>query len=125
MEAIALLRKHPISERKAQLVVDLIRGLRVEQAFGVLKYTPKQAAPAISKLLKSAVANWHRLKDRPSGTLYVKTAYVGGAGMLKRIRPAAKGHAHRIRRRSCHITIAVGAMHMQAEQKRKMTKHHG
>lgn len=111
-EVAAQLRNNPIAPRKMRLVIDLIRGMEVDHALNVLKFTPKAGAPYVRKLLLSAISNWEnknegsRLED--SG-LYVKEAYVDGARMLKRFRPAPQGRAHRIRKRYCHVTLKLGS----------------
>ncbi len=110
MEAVAKLRNVPTSPRKMKLVVDLIRGMEVGQALNVLKYQPNHAARKLEKLLLSAVANWQqhnpntRLED---ADLFVKTIFVGHGRMLKRLRPAPQGRAHRIRKRSNHVTVII------------------
>lgn len=110
MEAVAKLNNVPTSPRKMRLVADLIRGVRVNQALSILKYEPKVGAAKLEKLLLSAIANWQaknedvRLED---ADLYVKTITVDSARILKRLRPAPQGRAHRIRKRSNHVTIVV------------------
>ena len=110
MEAIAKLRNIPSSPRKMRLVADLVRGQKVSKALGILRYQPQLGASLIEKLLLSAVANWQqknsdeRIED---ADLYVKTIFVDGGRMLKRLRPAPQGRGHRIRKRSNHITIIV------------------
>ncbi|MCS6794333.1 MAG: 50S ribosomal protein L22 [Raineya sp.] len=110
MEAVAKLRNVPTSPRKMKLVVDLIRGMEVGQALNVLKFQPNHAARSLEKLLLSAVANWQqhnpdtRLED---ADLFVKTIFVGHGRMLKRLRPAPQGRAHRIRKRSNHVTVVI------------------
>lgn len=123
MEAVAKLRNFPTSPRKARLVADLIRGKNVNQALGILTYQPQQAAPVIKKVLMSAIANWQnknedtRIED---ADLYVKSITVDGGRILKRIRPAAQGRAHRIRKRSQHITIVVGTPEQETENDNKI-----
>lgn len=110
MEAVAKLRNVPTSPRKMRLVADLIRGEKVSRALNILKFEPKQGAVRIEKLLLSAISNWQakneeeRLED---AELYVKEIFVDGGRMLKRLRPAPQGRAHRIRKRSNHITLVV------------------
>ena len=109
MEAVAKLRNNPTSTRKTRLVVDLIRGKKVNEALNLLKFTKKESAPKIEKLLLSAINNWEQknsLKPEDSD-LYVKSVWVDGGKMLKRFRPAPQGRAHRIRKRSNHITLVV------------------
>ncbi|HMY83432.1 MAG TPA: 50S ribosomal protein L22 [Saprospiraceae bacterium] len=111
MEAQAKYRNIKGSERKMRLVVDTIRGKNVGQALAILKHTQRSSAHSVYKTLLSAVANWEQMTGIESGAdshgLYVKTAFVDGAGMLKRFQPAPHGRAHRIRKRSCHLTIVV------------------
>lgn len=109
MEAVAKLRNNPTSTRKTRLVVDLIRGKEVNEALNLLKFTSKESAPKIEKLLLSAINNWGQKNDaQPEDhDLIVKAAWVDGGKMLKRFRPAPQGRAHRIRKRSNHITLVV------------------
>ncbi len=106
----AKLNNCPTSPRKMRIVADMIRGQEVNKALGILKYTKKEAAQRLEKLLLSAIANWQnknegvRIEDRQ---LFVKAIYVDGARQLKRLRPAPQGRAHRIRKRSNHVTIFV------------------
>ncbi len=100
-----------MSARKMRLVVDLIRGEDVEEALSILRYTKKEAAVWLEKLLLSAIANW---EDKLDGTesaadydLIIQTAFCDQAPMLKRFRPAPHGRAHRIRKHSCHVTLVV------------------
>lgn len=110
MEAKAILRNVPTSPRKMRLVVDLIRGQKVSKALAILKHQPQSAAPVLHKVLLSAVANWQQKNEDiklEDSDLYVKSAFVDGGKMLKRLRPAPQGRAHRIRKRSNHITIVI------------------
>jgi len=108
--SIAKLQNCPTSPRKMRLVVDLIRGEKVEKALYILKYTNKEAAIRVEKLLLSAIKNWEaknegkRVED--SG-LFVKEISVGGGRQLKRLRPAPQGRGYRIRKRSNHVTLIV------------------
>ncbi|MBS1524780.1 MAG: 50S ribosomal protein L22 [Bacteroidetes bacterium] len=108
--SVASLQNCPTSPRKMRLVVDLIRGENVEKALYILKYTNKEAAGRVEKLLLSAIKNWEaknegkRVED--SG-LYVKEVQVGGGRQLKRLRPAPQGRGYRIRKRSNHVTLIV------------------
>lgn len=111
MEAIAKLNNCPMSPRKMRLVVDQIRGQRVEDALNILKFNQKRMyAEKVEKLLKSAIANWQQINeervDEETG-LIVKEVFVNQGRTLKRIQPAPQGRAHRIRKRSNHITIVV------------------
>ena len=110
MEARAILRNVPTSPRKMRLVVDLIRGQKVSKALAILKHQPQSAAPVLHKVLLSAVANWQQKNEDiklEDSDLYVKSAFIDGGKMLKRLRPAPQGRAHRIRKRSNHITIVI------------------
>ena len=109
--AIAQLRKSPISPRKMRLAADLIRGIEVNKALNILQFSSKDADKSLEKLLRSAIANWEQKNeesDITEETLLVTKIEVGGGAMLKRIRPAPQGRAHRIRKRSNHVTIVVG-----------------
>jgi len=110
MEAVARLRNYPTSPRKMRLLADLIRGMEVENALNTLKFSTKDPSVPLEKLLLSAVANW-RVKnegvDVAEAGLYVKTIFVDGGRVLKRMRPAPQGRAYRVRKRSNHITIIV------------------
>jgi large subunit ribosomal protein L22 len=110
MEAIAKLRNVPTSPRKMRLVADLVRGQRVNKALSLLKFQPKVGAAQIESLLLSAVANWQAKNEGArieEADLYIKTIFVDGGRMLKRLRPAPQGRGHRIRKRSNHITLIV------------------
>ena len=108
--AIAELRKSPISPRKMRLAADLIRGVEVNKALNILQFSSKDAAKSLEKLLRSAIANWEQKNegaDISEASLMVSRIEVGGGAMLKRILPAPQGRAHRIRKRSNHVTIVV------------------
>ena len=110
MEAVARLKKCPTSPRKMRLVADNIRGIDVEHALNILKFTNKEAANRLEKLLLSAVANWQSKNEGErieESDLFVKSVFVDSARMLKRLRPAPMGRGHRIRKRSNHVTIIV------------------
>ncbi|WP_158858337.1 50S ribosomal protein L22 [Lunatibacter salilacus] len=113
MEAIARLNDVPTSPRKMRLVADLIRGKKVGHALSLLKFSPNHGAIKLEKLVLSAVANWQaknpdeKLED---ADLYVKTIMVDGGRMLKRLRPAPQGRAHRIRKRSNHVTLVIDSV---------------
>ena len=110
--AFAKLNNCPTSPRKMRLVADLVRGVEVNKALQILKFNTKEASARLEKLLLSAVANWQiknedaRMED--SG-LFVKEIQVDTARVLKRLRPAPQGRAHRIRKRSNHVTVVVGS----------------
>ena len=106
----ASLRNVPTSPRKMRLVADMIRGKEVNYALNILKFSTKEAAGRLEKLLLSAIDNWKQKNGGANvedANLYVKTIYVDSARILKRLRPAPQGRAHRIRKRSNHVTIFV------------------
>jgi large subunit ribosomal protein L22 len=110
--AFAKLNNCPTSPRKMRLVADLVRGEKVEKALNILKFNQKEASARLEKLLLSAIANWQSKNEEASiedAELIVKEIRVDGGAMLKRLRPAPQGRAHRIRKRSNHVTIVVGA----------------
>lgn len=111
MEAVAKLRNVRMSARKMRLVVDNIRGKNVEKALDILRFTKKEAAVWLEKLVLSAIANWeHKLggmENADDYDLFIKTAFVDEGTMLKRFQPAPHGRAHRIRKRTNHVTIVV------------------
>ena len=110
--AFAKLNNCPTSPRKMRLVADLIRGEKVEKALAILKFNSKEASRRIEKLLLSAIANWQAKNEDANiedADLYVKEIRVDGGTMLKRLRPAPQGRAHRIRKRSNHVTLIIGA----------------
>ena len=110
MEAIARLRNEPTSPRKMRLLADLVRGKDVEQALNLLKFSTKHPSVPLEKLLLSAIDNWKQKnegQDVEAANLYVKTIYVDGGRMLKRMLPAPQGRAYRVRKRSNHVTIIV------------------
>jgi len=107
MEAKAQAKMIRISSRKVKLVIDLIRGKQVGEAFAILKLTPKAASPMVEKLLQSAVANAEHNYNMDTEKLYVKEVFVGEGPTLKRIRPRAKGSATQILKRTSHTTIVV------------------
>ncbi|MDR2362213.1 MAG: 50S ribosomal protein L22 [Prevotellaceae bacterium] len=111
--AIAKLNNVPTSPRKMRLVVDLIRGVEVNKALDILKYTKKEASVRLERLVKSAIANWEAKneadrKELEAGNVYVQHISVGQGRTLKRIRTAPQGRAARIRKRSNHVTIVLG-----------------
>lgn len=121
MEAVAKLKKNFIAPRKMRLMADVIRGMQVNQALAILKTEPKKCAIHIEKLLLSAIANWQARNPSialEGAQLYVKTIYVDGASMLKRVRPAPQGRAHRIRKRFNHVTVIVDNSIIEEEENR-------
>ena len=107
LETKAILRYARISSRKVKIVADLIRGKKVDEALAIVKFTPKASSEILEKLLKSAIANAENNHGMNRGNLIVSEIYANQGPTLKRIRPAAKGSAVRIRKRTCHITIVV------------------
>lgn len=107
MEAKAVARTIRIAPRKVRLVIDLIRGKQVGDAFAIIKNTNKAASPVIEKLLKSAIANAEHNYNMDVNKLYIKEAYVNEGPTLKRFRPRAQGRAGLILKRTSHITIVV------------------
>jgi large subunit ribosomal protein L22 len=105
----AKLNDVPTSPRKMRLVADMIRGMEAFRALGVLKFSNKEAALRVSKLLKSAISNWEQKTGRQaeSGELFVTSISVDSATMLKRMRPAPQGRGYRVRKRSNHVTLFV------------------
>jgi len=110
--AFAKLNNCPTSPRKMRLVADLVRGVKVERALAILKFSQKEASRKVEKLLLSAIANWqvkNEDADVEGADLFVKEIRVDGGAMLKRLRPAPQGRAHRIRKRSNHVTLVLEA----------------
>ena len=107
MEAKAIAKYVRTSSMKIGIVLDLIRGKNVNEAFAILQYTPKNAAEVVTKVLKSAVANAENNLNLDVNRLYVANAYACQGPTLKRFRPRAQGRAYRIRKRSSHVTIIV------------------
>ncbi|WP_422081634.1 50S ribosomal protein L22 [Ulvibacterium sp.] len=108
----AKLNNCPTSPRKMRLVADLIRGEGVEKALAILRFNPKEASRRLEKLLLSALANWEAKNEDANvedAELFIKEIRVDSAGMLKRLRPAPQGRAHRIRKRSNHVTLVLGS----------------
>ena len=115
--SVAKLNNCPTSPRKMRLVSDMIRGEEVFKALGILQFSPQDAAKRLEKLLLSAIANWESKNEggRPEdGNLIVKEINVDSARMLKRIQPAPQGRAHRIRKRSNHVTLIVDTKKAEA-----------
>ena len=106
-KAEATLRYARISSRKVKIVADLIRGKNVDEALAIVKFTPKASSEIIEKLLKSAIANAENIHNMKHEDLYIAEIYANQGPTLKRIRPAAKGSAVRIRKRTSHITIVL------------------
>ncbi|WP_424495098.1 50S ribosomal protein L22 [Salinimicrobium sp. GXAS 041] len=109
--AFAKLNNCPTSPRKMRLVADLVRGEKVEKALHILKFNSKDASRSLEKLLLSAISNWQNKNEDANieeAELFVKEIRVDGGSMLKRLRPAPQGRAHRIRKRSNHVTLVLG-----------------
>ena len=111
MEAVARIKNCPMSVRKMRLVVDLIRGKGVEEALNTLRFTKKEAALWLEKLILAGVANWEHktgmVESADDYDLVIKTAFADQGPMLKRFRPAPQGRAHRIRKHTTHVTLIV------------------
>ncbi|MBR9922159.1 MAG: 50S ribosomal protein L22 [Bacteroidetes bacterium] len=111
MEAVAKLKNCPMSARKMRLVVDLVRGKQVDEALDILRFTKKEAATWLEKVLLSAIANWENklgnTENADDYDLFIKEIFSDEGMMLKRFRPAPHGRAHRIRKRTNHVTIVV------------------
>ena len=110
--AFAKLNNCPTSPRKMRLMADLVRGEKVERALQILKFSSKESSRRLEKLLLSAIANWQQKNEDASiedAELFVQEIRVDGGSMLKRLRPAPQGRAHRIRKRSNHVTLVLGA----------------
>lgn len=110
--AFAKLNNCPTSPRKMRIVADLVRGQKVELALNILRFNSKEASNKLEKLVLSAIANWRAKNEDASledAGLIIKEIRVDGGAMLKRLRPAPQGRAHRIRKRSNHVTIVLGS----------------
>ena len=115
--AFAKLNNCPTSPRKMRLVADQVRGEGVDKALAILKFSQKEASRRLEKLLLSAIANWQAKNeeaDVENAELFVKEIRVDGGRMLKRLRPAPQGRAHRIRKRSNHVTLVLGANNIES-----------
>ena len=118
-QAFAKLLNIPSSPRKMRLVADMVRGQEVFRALGILKFSNKEAAARVEKLLRSAIANWEAKNERKAenGELYISTIFVDPAPMLKRLRPAPQGRGYRIRKRANHVTLFVDTIDNNAKTK--------
>jgi large subunit ribosomal protein L22 len=115
----AVLRNCPTSPRKMRLVTDMISGVDVNKALDMLKFSKKEASRKVEKLLLSAIANWQSKNEGAKieeSNLVVKEAYVDQSRTLKRIQPAPQGRAHRIKKRSNHVTVVIGSLNAVEEQ---------
>jgi len=116
--AIAELKNCPTSPRKMRLVVDMIRGIEVNRALDILRYSTKEPSKKVEKLLLSAIANWQKKNEdvrAEKSNLYVKEVFVDGGRMLKRLRPAPQGRGYRVRKRSNHVTILLDTRAIQEQ----------
>ena len=123
--AVAYLKNVPTSPRKMRLIADLIRGERVSHALNILKYESQQSAARLEKLLLSAISNWETKNadvKLAEADLFVKEIFVDGGRMLKRLRPAPQGRAHRVRKRSNHVTMVVDRMPVQVIEEKQEKK---
>jgi len=115
----ASLRNIPTAPRKMRLVADMIRGQKANVALNLLKFDAKHASNSLEKLLMTAIADWQAQNsdvDIEDADLIVKAAFVDGGRILKRLRPAPQGRAHRIRKRSNHVTVVVGDANVSNNQ---------
>ena len=113
----AKLNNCPTSPRKMRLVADQVRGESIDKALAILKFSPKEASKRLEKLLLSAIANWqskNESEDIEKAALFISEIRVDGGSMLKRLRPAPQGRAHRIRKRSNHVTMVLGSNTLKA-----------
>jgi large subunit ribosomal protein L22 len=111
--AFAKLNNCPTSPRKMRLVADLVRGEKAEKALQILRFSQKEASRRLEKLVMSAIANWQAKNedaDVEEARLFIKEIRVDGGSMLKRLRPAPQGRAHRIRKRSNHVTVVIDSL---------------
>ena len=125
MEAVAKLKNVPTSTRKMRLIADLIRGKGVDLALNTLKFDSKIGSKRMEKLLLSAIANWQE-KNKDSkiedSDLFIKEIFVDGGKVIKRLRPAPQGRAHRIRKRSNHITMILDSLNKTERWDKKLTQ---
>ena len=115
--AFAKLNNCPTSPRKMRLVADKVRGESIDKALAILKFSPKEASRRLEKLVLSAIANWqskNESEDIEKAALFISEIRVDGGSMLKRLRPAPQGRAHRIRKRSNHVTVVLGSNTIEA-----------
>jgi large subunit ribosomal protein L22 len=123
--AKAVLNNCPTSPRKMRLVADMIRGVEVNRALDILRYSPKEASKKVEKLLLSAIANWQKKNEEvriEKSNLFVKEVFVNGGRTLKRLRPAPQGRGYRIRKRSNHVTILLDSRANKQEEVVSQTK---
>jgi large subunit ribosomal protein L22 len=114
----AVLHDVPTSPRKMRLVTDMVRGMAVNRALDVLKFSSKEASRRVEKLLLSAIANWQAKNEGvrlEESNLYVQEVFVDSGRMLKRLRPAPQGRGHRVRKRSNHVTVRLASKNVVEE----------
>ena len=117
--SLAVLNNCPSSPRKMRLVVEMIRGVEVNRALDILRYSPQEASKKVEKLLLSAISNWQKKNEElriEKSNLFVKEVFVNGGRMLKRLRPAPQGRGYRVRKRSNHVTIVLDSQAGNQEQ---------
>ena len=115
--SLAVLKNCPTSPRKMRLVADQIRGKSIDKALSILKFSPKEASKRLETLVLSAISNWqskNESEDIEKANLFINEIKVDGGRMLKRLRPAPQGRAHRIRKRSNHVTVVLGSNLLKA-----------
>ena len=125
MEAVAKLNNYPTSPRKMRLLADLVRGMEVDKALGILQHNPKHPAVPLYKLLKSAINNWEQKNSDAKvedANLVVKTIMVDCGRVIKRMRPAPQGRGYRVRKRSNHVTLVVDSKGVQAPSQKEANK---
>jgi large subunit ribosomal protein L22 len=118
-KAMAELNNCPTSPRKMRLVVEMIRGVEVNRALDILRFSTKEPSKKVEKLLLSAIANWQKKNEEvriEKSNLFVKEVFVNGGRQLKRLRPAPQGRGYRIRKRSNHVTILLDSHEISQEQ---------
>ncbi|MBN2612195.1 MAG: 50S ribosomal protein L22 [Bacteroidales bacterium] len=119
---MAVLRNCPTSPRKMRLLADMIRGMEVNRAIDMLKFSTKEASEKMEKLLLSAVSNWQKKNENiriEDNKLFVKEVFVDQGRTLKRLRPAPQGRAYRIRKRSNHVTVVIDNVNEVTESQTK------
>ncbi|HON51816.1 MAG TPA: 50S ribosomal protein L22 [Bacteroidales bacterium] len=118
LKAFAILRNCPSSPRKMRLVADMVRGKEVNNALDLLRYSTKESSRKVEKLVLSAINNWQQKNEGKrieDNQLYIKEIFVDEGRMLKRIQPAPQGRAHRVRKRSNHVTVVVDTIQLETE----------
>jgi large subunit ribosomal protein L22 len=121
-KSLAVLKNVPSSPRKMRYVTDMIKGMEVNKALDILKYSTKDSSKKVEKLLLSAIANWQAKNEGvriEESNLYVKEVSVDGGRILRRMQPAPQGRAYRIRKRSNHVTLVLGSKNKEVENSSK------